>query len=201
MPGERPFEDDWEYEDGILRSMGRRKKNSEAEIHECSLCDKKFKRPRDLARHLKTHVRPWKLPDDKCKYDPTTDGNDDYDILGFPKMNNDSIVDEGATEYPLIFDLTDEEMERETPFIPYQIYEPFRQHGWMSTGPASSTLTRREMDGSTETVMPLFDEHELPVGSAEVVEHSMLDFRTMLVDPADELLADLTGDQADQVSS
>ena len=55
-------------EDEVLRSMARRKKNAKPEIHECSLCDKEFKRPCDLTKHLKTHERPWKCPDDKCKY-------------------------------------------------------------------------------------------------------------------------------------
>lgn len=55
-------------EDEVLRSMARRKKNAKPEIHECSLCDKEFKRPCDLTKHLKTHERPWKCPDSKCKY-------------------------------------------------------------------------------------------------------------------------------------
>ena len=59
------FDDD---EDDVLRSMARRKKNAKPEVHECSLCDKEFKRPCDLTKHLKTHERPWKCPDDKCKY-------------------------------------------------------------------------------------------------------------------------------------
>ena len=37
-------------------------------IHQCSLCDKEFKRGVDLTKHLKTHERPWKCPDEKCKY-------------------------------------------------------------------------------------------------------------------------------------
>jgi hypothetical protein len=59
------FDDD---DDDALRSMARRKKNAKPEIHECSLCDKEFKRPCDLTKHLKTHERPWKCPDEKCKY-------------------------------------------------------------------------------------------------------------------------------------
>ena len=55
-------------EDDVLRSMARRKKNAKPEIHECSLCDKEFKRPCDLTKHLKTHERPWKCPNDGCKY-------------------------------------------------------------------------------------------------------------------------------------
>ena len=66
----RPMSDAFaEYhEDEVLRSMARNKKNAKPEIHECSLCDKEFKRPCDLTKHLKTHERPWKCPDDKCKY-------------------------------------------------------------------------------------------------------------------------------------
>lgn len=55
-------------DEDVLRSMARRKKNAKPEIHECSLCDKEFKRPCDLTKHLKTHERPWKCPDEKCKY-------------------------------------------------------------------------------------------------------------------------------------
>jgi hypothetical protein len=51
-----------------LRSMARRKKNAKPEIHECPQCDKEFKRPCDLTKHIKTHDRPYKCPNDKCKY-------------------------------------------------------------------------------------------------------------------------------------
>lgn len=54
--------------DEVLRSMARRKKNAKPEIHECYLCDKEFKRPCDLTKHIKTHERPWKCPRDDCKY-------------------------------------------------------------------------------------------------------------------------------------
>ena len=59
------FDDD---DDDALRSMARRKKNAKPEIHECSLCDKEFKRPCDLTKHLKTHERPWKCSEESCKY-------------------------------------------------------------------------------------------------------------------------------------
>lgn len=65
----RPMSDAFaDDDDDALRSMARRKKNAKPEIHECSLCDKEFKRPCDLTKHLKTHERPWKCTDEKCKY-------------------------------------------------------------------------------------------------------------------------------------
>ncbi|KAK5117643.1 hypothetical protein LTR62_005066 [Meristemomyces frigidus] len=53
-----------------LRSMARRKKGAKPETHYCPVdaCDKEFKRPCDLTKHIKTHERPWKCPDDKCKF-------------------------------------------------------------------------------------------------------------------------------------
>ena len=54
--------------DDVARSMARRKKGAKPEIHECPLCDKEFKRPCDLTKHIKTHERPWKCPDEGCKY-------------------------------------------------------------------------------------------------------------------------------------
>jgi uncharacterized C2H2 Zn-finger protein len=60
---------DTEFDDDeALRSMARRKKNAKPEIHECPQCDKEFKRPCDLTKHIKTHERPYKCPIDKCKY-------------------------------------------------------------------------------------------------------------------------------------
>ena len=67
----RPISDldaDAEHDDDVLRSMARRKKGAKPEIHECHLCDKEFKRPCDLTKHVKTHERPWKCPQDSCKY-------------------------------------------------------------------------------------------------------------------------------------
>lgn len=55
-------------EDDVMRSMARRKKNAKPEIHECPQCDKEFKRPCDLTKHIKTHERPWKCSEEKCKY-------------------------------------------------------------------------------------------------------------------------------------
>ncbi|USW47616.1 Putative Zinc finger C2H2-type [Septoria linicola] len=55
-------------EDDALRSMARRKKNAKPEIHTCELCNKEFKRPCDLTKHVKTHERPWKCSEVDCKY-------------------------------------------------------------------------------------------------------------------------------------
>lgn len=63
----RPISDQ-DADDDVLRSMARRKKNAKPEIHECSQCDKEFKRPCDLTKHIKTHDRPYKCPIVKCKY-------------------------------------------------------------------------------------------------------------------------------------
>lgn len=64
----RPMSDAFAEDDDALRSMARRKKNAKPEIHECHVCDKEFKRPCDLTKHIKTHERPWKCPDETCKY-------------------------------------------------------------------------------------------------------------------------------------
>lgn len=63
----RPMENFVDDEEA-LRSMARRKKNAKPEIHPCDLCDKEFKRPCDLTKHLKTHERPWKCSEPGCKY-------------------------------------------------------------------------------------------------------------------------------------
>nr|POF26374.1 zinc finger transcription factor ace1 [Quercus suber] len=67
----RPMSDaEYDEDDDVLRSMARRKKNAKPEIHACSIsgCDKEFKRPCDLTKHIKTHERPWKCPEEQCKY-------------------------------------------------------------------------------------------------------------------------------------
>lgn len=63
----RPM-DNYVDDEEALRSMARRKKNAKPEIHPCSLCDKEFKRPCDLTKHVKTHERPWKCSEPGCKY-------------------------------------------------------------------------------------------------------------------------------------
>lgn len=65
----RPYSDiEGDLHDDVARSMARRKKGAKPEIHECSLCDKEFKRPCDLTKHIKTHERPWKCTEESCKY-------------------------------------------------------------------------------------------------------------------------------------
>ncbi|GAD97236.1 C2H2 type zinc finger domain protein [Paecilomyces variotii No. 5] len=57
-------------DDGVIRSMARRKKNAPPmDINQkCKDCDKVFKRPCDLTKHEKTHSRPWKCSEPSCKY-------------------------------------------------------------------------------------------------------------------------------------
>lgn len=59
-----------EADEGVERSMARRKKNAPPmDINQkCDHCDKVFKRPCDLTKHEKTHSRPWKCTDSTCKY-------------------------------------------------------------------------------------------------------------------------------------
>ncbi|KAK0846468.1 hypothetical protein LTS02_014904 [Friedmanniomyces endolithicus] len=66
----RPIPADLTDDEDALRSMARRKKGAKPEIHECPIpdCDKEFKRPCDLTKHIKTHERPWKCIDTACKY-------------------------------------------------------------------------------------------------------------------------------------
>lgn len=57
-------------EDDIERSMARRKKGAEPLSMTCSdpTCDKVFTRKCDLAKHEKTHSRPFKCTEPTCKY-------------------------------------------------------------------------------------------------------------------------------------
>ena len=76
-----------EFDDDVLRSMGRRKKGAPPprDEHQCRDCEKMFKRPCDLtygssvirqrnpltlprSKHEKTHSRPWKCSESSCKY-------------------------------------------------------------------------------------------------------------------------------------
>ncbi|KAJ5288751.1 Zinc finger C2H2 [Penicillium angulare] len=61
---------DERVDEGVQRSMARRKKNAPPmDINQkCAHCDKIFKRPCDLTKHEKTHSRPWKCTDATCKY-------------------------------------------------------------------------------------------------------------------------------------
>ena len=67
----RPFVDDEDdMDDDVMRSMARRRKSDRPGdiMHPCRACDKEFKRPCDLTKHEKTHSRPWKCSDSKCRY-------------------------------------------------------------------------------------------------------------------------------------
>jgi hypothetical protein len=59
-------------DDDASRSMARRKKGyiHIPEITKCSFdgCDKEFTRKCDLSKHEKTHSRPFKCPEESCKY-------------------------------------------------------------------------------------------------------------------------------------
>jgi hypothetical protein len=63
-------EEDLEDDDDIMRSMARRRKSDKPGdvLHMCRDCKKEFKRPCDLTKHEKTHSRPWKCSEEKCKY-------------------------------------------------------------------------------------------------------------------------------------
>ncbi|RDW86598.1 putative C2H2 transcription factor (Ace1) [Aspergillus mulundensis] len=57
-------------DEGVQRSMARRKKNAPPmNINKkCKDCDKVFARPCDLTKHEKSHSRPFKCPVSSCKY-------------------------------------------------------------------------------------------------------------------------------------
>jgi hypothetical protein len=57
-------------DDEAMRSMARRRKSEKPGdvLHMCRDCKKEFKRPCDLTKHEKTHSRPWKCSEEKCKY-------------------------------------------------------------------------------------------------------------------------------------
>jgi uncharacterized C2H2 Zn-finger protein len=66
----RALSDDEMDVDEITRSMARRRKSEKPGdvMHACEVCKKEFKRPCDLTKHEKTHSRPWKCSEPKCKY-------------------------------------------------------------------------------------------------------------------------------------
>jgi hypothetical protein len=66
----RALSDDEMDEDEATRSMARRRKSEKPGdvMHICRDCKKDFKRPCDLTKHEKTHSRPWKCSEEKCKY-------------------------------------------------------------------------------------------------------------------------------------
>lgn len=63
-------DDDGLDADEVTRSMARRRKSDKPGdvMHICRDCNKEFKRPCDLTKHEKTHSRPWKCTEEKCKY-------------------------------------------------------------------------------------------------------------------------------------
>jgi hypothetical protein len=66
----RTLSDDETDDEGVKRSMARRRKSDKPGdvMHQCGCCEKEFKRPCDLTKHEKTHSRPWKCTEEKCKY-------------------------------------------------------------------------------------------------------------------------------------
>ena len=72
LPGIKRQHSSEEMDEDVARSMARRKKNAEPRIVElkCSdrTCDKTFNRKCDLAKHEKTHSRPFKCPVEECRY-------------------------------------------------------------------------------------------------------------------------------------
>ena len=66
----RALSDDEVDDEGVTRSMARRRKSDKPGdgMHICRDCKKEFKRPCDLTKHEKTHSRPWKCTEEKCKY-------------------------------------------------------------------------------------------------------------------------------------
>lgn len=93
---ENDVEDDDEADEGVQRSMARRKKNAPPmDINQkCDFCDKVFKRPCDLTKHEKTHSRPWKCTEPTCRYAQ----------LGWPtEKERDRHVNDRHSETPKLF--------------------------------------------------------------------------------------------------
>ncbi|KAF3390436.1 Zinc finger transcription factor ace1 [Penicillium rolfsii] len=88
--------DEDELDEGVMRSMARRKKNAPPmDINKkCSHCDKVFKRPCDLTKHEKTHSRPWKCTDTTCKYHQ----------IGWPtEKERDRHINDKHADSPVVF--------------------------------------------------------------------------------------------------
>ncbi|KAF2397419.1 hypothetical protein EJ06DRAFT_482084, partial [Trichodelitschia bisporula] len=66
----RALSPDMEDDEGVHRSMARRRKSDKAGdvVHYCTQCDKTFPRHCDLSKHEKTHSRPWKCDVESCRY-------------------------------------------------------------------------------------------------------------------------------------
>lgn len=87
---------DQEADEGVMRSMARRKKNAPPmDINQkCAHCDKVFKRPCDLTKHEKTHSRPWKCTETDCKYHQ----------IGWPtEKERDRHINDKHAASPIIF--------------------------------------------------------------------------------------------------
>jgi len=69
-PPKRPLTEEEMDSEEVRRSMARRRKSDKPGdvMHQCRDCGKEFKRPCDLTKHEKTHSRPWKCPEAKCKF-------------------------------------------------------------------------------------------------------------------------------------
>lgn len=83
-------------DEGVQRSMARRKKNAPPmDINQkCKDCDKVFKRPCDLTKHEKTHSRPWKCSYAGCK----------YESLGWPtEKERDRHMNDKHSSTPALF--------------------------------------------------------------------------------------------------
>lgn len=93
---ENDIEDDDDADEGVQRSMARRKKNAPPmDINQkCDYCDKVFKRPCDLTKHEKTHSRPWKCTEPTCRYAQ----------IGWPtEKERDRHVNDRHSETPKLF--------------------------------------------------------------------------------------------------
>ncbi|KAJ5768660.1 Zinc finger C2H2 [Penicillium manginii] len=87
---------DQSTDEGVQRSMARRKKNAPPmDINQkCKDCDKVFKRPCDLTKHEKTHSRPWKCAFAGCK----------YESLGWPtEKERDRHMNDKHSDTPALF--------------------------------------------------------------------------------------------------
>jgi hypothetical protein len=72
LPGIKRQHSSESMDEDVTRSMARRKKNAEPKFVELKCCDrtcdKTFNRKCDLAKHEKTHSRPFKCPNKECRY-------------------------------------------------------------------------------------------------------------------------------------
>lgn len=95
-PVKRTISFDETMDEGVQRSMARRKKNAPPmDINQkCNHCDKVFKRPCDLTKHEKTHSRPWKCTIPTCK----------YSTVGWPtEKERDRHINDKHSDTPALF--------------------------------------------------------------------------------------------------